>query len=46
MQLKNSGMNTPITYGVYNDNIMVGFIMAVYQPIDKNDPEDFEMYFT
>ena len=43
--IKNSGMNTPITYGVYNDNIMVGFIMAVYQPIDKNDPEDFENVF-
>ncbi len=33
-------------YAIYNDDIMVGFIMAVYQPIDEDDPEDDEsVYF-
>ncbi len=37
-----SGMNVPMPYGIYHDGKMVGFIMAVYQPIDPHDPEDTE----
>lgn len=29
-------------YAIYNDGIMVGFVMAVYQPIDVDNPEDDE----
>jgi len=40
--ITNSGINKPMTYGIYNDGTMVGFIMVVYQPIDENDPDDSE----
>ena len=40
--ITNSGINKPMTYGIYNDGTMVGFIMVVYQPSDENDPDDSE----
>lgn len=36
------GKYVPMPYAIYNRDVMVGFIMAEYQPIDKNDPEDDE----
>ena len=43
--LRNDGKYTPLPYAIYNDDEMVGFIMAVYQPIDEDDPEDDENVF-
>lgn len=40
--LKNDGKYIPMPYAIYNGDDMVGFIMAVYQPIDEDDPEDDE----
>jgi len=40
--LLNDGKYIPMPYAIYNDDIMVGFIMAEYQPIDEDDPEDDE----
>jgi len=40
--LLNDGKYTPMPYAVYNDDILVGFIMAEYQPIDEDDIEDDE----
>jgi len=40
--LLNDGKYIPMPYAIYNDNIMIGFIMAVYQPIDEDDPDDDE----
>ena len=37
-----NGDYTPMPYAIYNGDNMVGFIMAVYQPIDENDPDDDE----
>jgi len=38
----NEGKYIPMPYAIYNDDTMVGFIMAEYQPIDEDDPEDDE----
>ena len=35
-------MHIPMPYAIYNGDVMVGFIMAIYQPIDDSDPEDDE----
>ncbi|NMB00389.1 MAG: GNAT family N-acetyltransferase [Firmicutes bacterium] len=43
--LRNDGKYTPLPYAIYNGDEMVGFIMAVYQPIDEDDPEDDENVF-
>lgn len=40
--IESDGINRAMPYAIYNDDIMVGFVMAVYQPIDINDPEDDE----
>ncbi len=43
--LKNDGKYTPIPYAIYNGDEIVGFIMAVYQPIDEDDLEDDKNVF-
>ena len=40
--INNDGINTAMPYAIYSDNEMVGFVMAEYQPIDENDPDDNE----
>lgn len=32
----------PITYAIYNEEVMVGFAFAIYQPINEDDPDDDE----
>jgi diamine N-acetyltransferase len=40
--LTNHDLHTPMPYAIYHEDRMVGFVMAVYQPKDENDPEDDE----
>lgn len=40
--IENEGLNRAMPYAIYNDDVMIGFVMAVYQPIDVTDPEDDE----
>lgn len=40
--LTNHDHYVPMAYAIYHNETMVGFIMAVYQPIDENDPDDEE----
>lgn len=40
--LTNHELYIPMPYAIYYEDIMVGFIMVVYQPIDLNDPDDDE----
>ncbi|GIN72761.1 GCN5 family N-acetyltransferase [Bacillus sp. J14TS2] len=43
--LQSDGVITPIPYVIYHNNIMVGFTMAIYEPIDENDPDEDEDHF-
>lgn len=36
------GKYIPMTYVIYNEDTMVGFIFASYQPIDPEDEDDYE----
>mgnify|MGYP000471455850 FL=1 len=40
--LTNHELYVPMPYAIYNDDTMVGFAMAVYQPMDPDDPDDDE----
>ena len=40
--LTNHKHYVPMPYAVYNVDVMVGFVMAVYQPIDEEDTDDDE----
>lgn len=40
--IQNDGVNKPMPYAIYNNEVMVGFIMAEYQPINPDDPDDEE----
>lgn len=40
--LTNHKLYKSITYAIYNDNVMIGFIFVIYQPIDKDDLSDDE----
>lgn len=40
--LTNHPLYIPMPYAIYNRDIMVGFTLVVYQPIDVNDPDDDE----
>ncbi|MBO0992804.1 GNAT family N-acetyltransferase [Bacillus sp. SD088] len=43
--LQNDGVITPMPYVIYNNDVMVGFTMAIYEPIDENDPDEDENHF-
>ncbi|MCJ7841490.1 GNAT family N-acetyltransferase [Lederbergia sp. NSJ-179] len=43
--LQNDGNKIPMPYVIYHNDVMVGFTMAVYRPIDQNDPGDDENNF-
>lgn len=40
--MNDEGKYVPMPYAIYKEEIMVGFIMAEYQPMDENNPEDVE----
>lgn len=40
--LTNHPNNIPIAYAIYSGKTMIGFVFAIYQPIDENDYEDDE----
>lgn len=40
--LTNHSINKPIAYAIYANESMIGFVFAIYQPIDPNDPDDLE----
>ena len=40
--LTNHELYTPMPFAIYHEDRMVGFVMAIYQPQDANDPEDDE----
>jgi diamine N-acetyltransferase len=43
--LQNEGKYAPLPYAIYSGETMVGFIMAVYQPKDADDPEDETVFY-
>lgn len=43
--LSKEGPYLPLTLAIYHAEQMVGFVMAVYQPRDEQDPEDDENVF-
>ena len=40
--VENGGIHVPMPYAIYHGNDMVGFVMAIYQPIDEDDLQDDE----
>lgn len=40
--LTNHPLYVPLPLGIYVDDTMVGFVMVNYEPIDKNNPDDYE----
>ena len=43
--LSKEGLYTPLPYAIYADEQMVGFVFAVFQPPDEQDPDDQETVF-
>ncbi len=43
--LSNGAESKAMPYAIYADGVMVGFIMAVYQPMEEEDPTDEDIYY-
>lgn len=43
--IQNDGKYIPMPFAIYNNDDMVGFIMAVYQPIEEDEEDDENIFY-